>query len=130
MSAVWTLRRGETGYPACLHDLDERAPGVLYGVGDRSLVVGTRPRSRRHHRRRRAARAAYGRGVAHELGYGAGAAGLVVVSGMALGCDSAAHEGALAAGGRTVAVLGNGPDIPYPRSKADLHGRSHARAAR
>ena len=122
MSTVWTLRRGESGYPGCLDDLGGRAPGVLYGLGDRSLVSELNPdRAVTIVGARRSG--AYGRGVAHELGYGAGAAGLVVVSGMALGCDSAAHEGALAAGGQTVAVLGNGPDVPYPRSKAELHER-------
>jgi DNA processing protein len=91
-------------------------------VGDRDVVAGLEPGavvtivgSRRS--------GTYGRGVARELGHAAAAAGLVVVSGMALGCDSAAHEGALDAGGRTVAVLANGPDLAYPPSKADLHRR-------
>ena len=114
----------------CLPDLDERAPDVLYGVGDRSLVSGLDPDravtivgSRRS--------GAYGRGVAHELGFGAGAAGLIVVSGMALGCDSAAHEGALAAGGSTVAVLGNGPDIPVSALRSrSCTSESPGRAAR
>jgi DNA processing protein len=122
MSRVWTLCRGESGYPECLEDLGDRAPGVLHGLGDRDLVSGLDPdRAVTIVGARRSG--AYGRGVAHELGYGAGAAGLVVVSGMALGCDSAAHEGALASGGQTVAVLGNGPDIAYPRSKTELHKR-------
>jgi len=122
MSRVWSLRREGSGYPECLGDLGDRAPGVLYGLGDRDLVSGLNPdRAVTIVGARRSG--AYGRGVAHELGYGAGSAGLVVVSGMALGCDSAAHEGALAAGGETIAVLGNGPDVPYPRSKAPLHER-------
>jgi DNA processing protein len=122
VSAVWTLRRGERGYPASLDDLGDRAPRMIHGLGDRELLAELDPDhavtivgARRS--------GAYGCGVAHELGFGAGAAGMVVVSGMALGCDSAAHEGALAGGGRTVAVLGNGPDVPYPRSKAALHRR-------
>jgi DNA processing protein len=42
---------------------------------------------------------------------------------MALGVDSAAHEGALAGGGLTIAVLAGGADVPYPPSKLDLYGR-------
>src|SRR2546422_9433529 len=50
------------------------------------------------------------------------AAGVVVVSGMAAGIDGAAHRGALAAAGATVAVLGSGVDVCYPRSNAALYG--------
>lgn len=62
----------------------------------------------------------YGREMAELLGRGLAAAGLVVVSGAARGVDSAAHRGALAAGGSTVAVLGSGIDVPYPRSSTGL----------
>jgi DNA protecting protein DprA len=50
-------------------------------------------------------------------------AGYVVVSGLALGVDGAAHEGALAGGGRTVAVVGTGPDRVYPKRHLDLARR-------
>lgn len=64
---------------------------------------------------------AYGLQVAQALGRGLGAAGVVVVSGMALGVDSAAHGGALEAGGPTLAVLAGGADRPYPPSKRRLY---------
>ena len=120
--AGWELHAGSEDYPACLLQLGDRAPEVVYGVGRQELVSGLDPEravtivgSRRS--------GTYGREMARELGYGAAVAGMVVVSGMALGCDSWAHEGALDAGGETIAVLGNGPESAYPRSKSELHRR-------
>jgi DNA processing protein len=57
---------------------------------------------------------AYGEEVAHDMAMHLAAAGVVVVSGMARGIDAAAHRGALDGGGRTVAVMGTGPDTIYP----------------
>lgn len=62
----------------------------------------------------------YGEAAAKQLGYDLAAAGAVVVSGMAEGIDGASHEGALAAGGITVAVLGCGVDVVYPAFHASL----------
>jgi DNA processing protein len=121
----WRLVPAEDGWPECLAELpavDEKEPTTLFGFGARELVTRNDPDrtvtivgSRRS--------GAYGREVARELGFGAASAGLVVVSGMALGCDSAAHEGALDANGATVAVLGGPADVPYPRSKEPLYRR-------
>jgi DNA processing protein len=92
----------EPGYPARLRDL-ERPPDPLWIDGDHAAldarcvaIVGTRRMT------------AYGERVARELATACAAAGLVVVSGLAQGIDSAAHRGALDSGGRTVAVLGEG----------------------
>jgi DNA processing protein len=63
----------------------------------------------------------YGLEVARSLGHDLAVAGVPVVSGMALGIDSAAHEGTLEAGGFTVAVLAGGADHVYPRARALLH---------
>ena len=61
--------------------------------------------------------------VARALGRDLAIAGVPVVSGMALGIDSAAQTGALDGGGLSVAVLAGGAECPYPPSKARLHGR-------
>lgn len=57
------------------------------------------------------------------------AAGYAVTSGLAAGVDRAAHEAALDAGGLTVAVLGTGPDVPYPQGHAGLLARIAAHGA-
>ncbi len=92
----------DSGYPVRLRDLD-RQPDPLWIDGDATAltartvaIVGTRRMT------------AYGERVARELAGACASAGVVVVSGLAQGIDSAAHRGALDAGGRTVAVLGEG----------------------
>src|SRR5262249_30575608 len=62
----------------------------------------------------------YALAVAERLGADLGARGVVVVSGLARGVDSAAHRGALAGAGATIAVLGSGADILYPPEHAGL----------
>jgi DNA processing protein len=117
---IWTIRRGEPGYPAPLLDLGADAPDRLFGCGDRVLVGGlelgqtvTIVGSRRP--------SSYGLRVAEDLGRLLAAAGLVVVSGMARGIDATAHRGALAGDGITLAVLGSGADVVYPASERRLY---------
>ncbi|HZH44034.1 MAG TPA: DNA-processing protein DprA [Lysobacter sp.] len=64
-----------------------------------------------------------GRDNASAFAHALAASGLCVASGLAAGIDTAAHEAALAAHGLTVAVLGTGPDVPYPRANAALMAR-------
>jgi DNA processing protein len=65
----------------------------------------------------------YGEAVAERLAGDLAEAGVIVVSGLALGVDAAAHQGALEAGGCTVAVLGTGVDIVYPSANVPLARR-------
>jgi DNA processing protein len=116
--------RHAEAYPSRLLESVE-APAVLHVRGDLSaLPRGTAPAVAVVGARRATP---YGLEVARALGRGLAAAGLPVISGMALGIDSAAHTGALEAGGPTIAVLAGGADAPYPRSKATLYRRIAAR---
>jgi DNA processing protein len=124
-SGLDAVCRHDRAYPARLRDLDD-APAALFvagGVGRLEGLAGSDleqgPRAVAVVGTRRAS--ADGLEVARALGRGLAAAGVTVVSGMALGVDSAAHAGALESSGRTVAVLAGGADVPYPPSKARLH---------
>lgn len=110
-------------YPArLLHSAD--APAVLHVLGDDGALPITSAPAVAIVGARRAT--PYGLETARALGRGLAAAGIPVVSGLALGIDSAAHTGALEVGGPTIAVLAGGADRPYPRSKAMLHRRISA----
>jgi DNA processing protein len=65
---------------------------------------------------------AYGREVTESLTGQLAAAGLTIVSGLALGVDGVAHQAAITAGGKTVAVLGAGVEVIYPPAHRDLYG--------
>ncbi len=65
----------------------------------------------------------YGRHMAYKYGYELASSGIVVVSGMALGIDGITACGAIKSGGRTVAVLGSGVDVVYPKEHARLYDR-------
>jgi len=71
----------------------------------------------------------YGQSVAKKLGAELGQLGFCVVSGLARGIDTAAHEGALSVGGKTAAVLGCGIDIIYPPENLELYRRIEADGA-
>lgn len=117
LAECWACCRHGELYPNSLRDASD-APWALIGRGDPRLldglesfeavtIVGARRAT------------SYGREVARELGRELAAAGMTVVSGLAFGIDACAHRGALDAG-RTIAVLGCGPDTPYPASHRSL----------
>jgi DNA processing protein len=106
---------GGAGYPTALAD-DPDPPPLLFHRGDPDVTVGRRVAIVGTRRCTR-----YGRDVAFELGRDLAAAGIVIVSGLALGIDAAGHEGALAAGAAPpVAVVGSGLDVVYPRANRRL----------
>jgi DNA processing protein len=113
---------GDPDYPALLREIPD-PPAWLYvrgelpGAAPAVAVVGCRNPTR------------YGLEIARQLAADLAGRGIAVVSGMALGIDAAAHEGALGAGGRTVAVLGSGLNNVYPRQHERLCERIAAGGA-
>jgi DNA processing protein len=105
----------DVAYPSSLAAIPDPPP-VLWARGDVAAlvaqpivaIVGARAAS------------PYGLAVAEQLATDLAARGVLIVSGLARGVDSAAHRGALAGGAQTVAVLGSGVDVVYPREHAPL----------
>jgi DNA processing protein len=106
----------DAAYPPLLKELAD-APLGLYRRGEYEFsapcvaIVGSRRTT------------LYGQATAKKLGHELARLGFCVVSGLARGIDTCAHEGALEAGGRTAAVLGNGIDIIYPPENLKLYQR-------
>jgi DNA processing protein len=108
------IQPGDDEYPSALDELHDPPP-ALFCVGDLALlsapsaaIVGTR---RATH---------YGERVTRELASSLARGGVVIVSGLARGVDVTAHRATLEAGGRTVAVLGTGVEVAYPRAHRAL----------
>ena len=116
-SGIRLVCPGDPEWPGQLADLADDQPYALWLRGNADLrfgclrsvaIVGSR------------AATAYGSYVAAEFAASVAARGLAVVSGGAFGVDAAAHRGALAADGVTIAVLACGVDVPYPAAHAEL----------
>lgn len=117
------LTQSDEEYPALLREIYD-PPIVLYVKGrlaakDRNAValVGTRQTTH------------YGQETARKLAYQMAYVGVTVVSGGARGIDTAAHQGALSAKGRTIAVLGTGINLVFPSENAELFERIAANGA-
>jgi DNA processing protein len=113
-NGITLLSPGESGYPALLREITAPPP-LLYVQGDADNlvlpqlgIVGSRNPS------------PTGKANAFDFARQLCRSGFAITSGMALGVDGAAHAGALAAGGKTIAVLGTGIDILYPRRHRGL----------
>jgi DNA processing protein len=111
------IARDEPGYPERLAEIADPPPLLILRGRIELLaaagvaIVGARNAS--------ANGRMFAKGLAGELAAG----GLVIISGLARGIDTAAHEGALAAGGATIAVIASGIDVPYPEDNAELMAR-------
>ena len=106
----------DSEYPQLLREIPDPPPflyvsGSLCGSASQIAVVGSRNAT------------GYGLSTTKNLCSDLAALGLTIVSGMARGIDTAAHEGALAAGGKTIAVLGSGLGCIYPAENAKLFQR-------
>ena len=119
-NCVAIYHESHSDYPPLLREIDD-PPGVLFARGELQAVdrlsiaiVGTRHATH------------YGKQQASRLATSLAQAGITVVSGLARGIDTAAHQAALAAGGRTIAVLANGVLKPYPPENAELAKRISA----
>ena len=113
----------DTAYPPNLKEIDT-PPFVLYVRGELTpedtlsiSLVGSRNAKD------------YGRKASYHLSYQLAQQGLTVVSGFARGIDTSAHRGALEAGGRTIAVMGNGLSVIYPATNSDLAEKIEASGA-
>ena len=111
------MTSGQPVYPALLKEIRDY-PKELYYIGDPKLleekcvsIVGSRKTNQ------------YGRSTAYSFGKVLGQRGITVVSGMAVGIDTCAHEGALQEKGNTAAVLACGLDLCYPPRNRELKGK-------
>lgn len=112
----------DAAYPPLLREIPDPPIGLYrkgnYAVeGPAIAIVGSRRTT------------LYGQAVAKKLAMELARTGFCIVSGMARGIDTAAHEGALAVGGKTVAVLGCGIDIIYPPENLELYRKIAAEGA-
>ena len=113
-SDVQVLTPGDAGYPALLREIPRPPPQLFIrgAVAALSLpqlaIVGSRNAT------------PAGAETARDFASHLAARGFCITSGLAEGIDAAAHRGALAVGGRTLAVCGTGPDIVYPRHHESL----------
>jgi DNA processing protein len=116
MAQIITLNRNDELFPESFRAIGEDCPERIYVMGNLDLlksehmvaIIGSRKATRA------------GNSKAYELGLNYAKKGYVVVSGLALGCDAAAHRGCMAGNGGTIAIVASGLDIVHPYENIPL----------
>lgn len=113
---ITTINKEDPRFPTALKDIGEDCPEKIYALGNISLlesenmvaIIGSRKASRS------------GNSAAYALGAKFAKEGKTIVSGLALGCDAAAHRGCLSVDGKTIAIVATGLNIIHPRENVPL----------
>ena len=116
---IVTLSIQDENYPQRLREIGNEAPALIHCLGNMDLlkeekaiaIIGARAAGKE------------GLNAAYQLGKKYAEEEYVIVSGLATGCDKAAHEGCLSAGGKTIAIVGSGLDIIHPIENSALQRR-------
>ncbi len=116
---IQTISCQDAAYPSRLKDIGDDAPPLIHLLGDESLlsedaavaIIGARVADKQ------------GLDSAYSISQMFAESGHVIVSGLALGCDTAAHEGCLSVGGKTIAIVASGLDITHPKENIRLQER-------
>ena len=113
---IITIHKDDELFPMALKTIGEDCPKILYALGNIELlkeehmvaIIGSRKSSRQ------------GNSAAYSLGVKFAKEGKVIVSGLALGCDTAAHRGCLSVDGKTIAIVATGLNLVHPRENEPL----------
>lgn len=116
---IITISCQDSEYPKCLTDIHNDAPALIFLLGNDKLlgtengvaIIGARAADRQ------------GLDAAFRCGAEYAKNGNLIVSGLAIGCDKAAHEGCLSVGGKTIAIVASGLDITHPKENVPLQKR-------
>ena len=119
MNKIITIKKDEALFPMAFRAIGEDCPEEIYALGNLELlkqskyvaIIGARKATKA------------GNAKAYDLGKAYAKEGTVVVSGLALGCDAAAHRGCLDVGGKTIAVVATGLDRVHPHENEALQQR-------
>lgn len=113
---IITINKEDPRFPKAFKAIGDDCPETIYALGNISLlesedlvaIIGSRKASRK------------GNGAAYALGVKFAKEGKVIVSGLALGCDAAAHRGCLSVDGKTIAIVATGLNLVHPRENVPL----------
>ena len=116
MEQIIAINKNDEIFPASFRAIGKDCPESIYALGNLELlksehmvaIIGSRKATRT------------GNSKAYELGFNYAKKGYVVVSGLALGCDAAAHRGCMAGGGGTIAIVATGLDRVHPHENISL----------